>query len=309
MKTEKNKVWFEISLFSRILGGTFLLIILFPYLFDSLYGESIVNQILNNITSNMTNPDDIALSVMKWEYKYFYDPYTLWNRSSILQRFGFYKINGSYKLFIRNAPVSWIIYSRLANCGEYAKVFVYFMNKKGIQARLVHAPGEDHAWAEYYSHDFKIVVDPLHNKVIPDKRRFARGKNWSYIESFDLYNTSHTIDVSDEYISRGSLRVLVLDNNHSVEGIDVIVKSPYLMNVDPVRYKKPRIILVKHTDKNGESVFKLGPKEYIVEVKRSYLLFDFIYSKNITVTIEKETNITFNLDRDNSRIKLLNWFN
>ncbi|MBU5687908.1 MAG: transglutaminase domain-containing protein [Candidatus Aenigmarchaeota archaeon] len=277
------------------------------YIFDIVYGEKIVNQILNNITSNLSDIDKISLSIMNWEKEYFYNPYSLWNRNYTLQKYGIYKINGSYRCFVRGSPVSWIIFSKLANCEEYAKVFVYLMNKKGIKSRLVHAPGEDHAWAEYYSEDYKIVVDPSENKTILDKKKFAEGRNWSYIESVDIFNISNINDVSDEYIERGILNIRVMSGNKSVEGVNVIIKSPYLMKVYPERYKKSKIVLINKTNKDGKVFFKLGEKEYIVEVRKSYFIFDIIFSKNVSVISNKEINCSFNLDKDKSELRFLNW--
>ena len=310
IKNEKIKKFVKPILFG-IAVGLILLAIIFsmPYIFDVFYGEKIVNETLNNvINNNLTDPDKIALSIMEWESKYFYSPYSLWNLNSTLQRFGIYEVNGTYRWFVRDAPVSWIIFSKLANCGEYAKVFVYLMNKKGINARLVHAPGEDHAWAEYFSNGFKIVVDPSTNRVISNKKIFAKGKNWSYIESVDIFNISDKKDVSDEYIDRGILIVHVLDNQNPVSGINVVVKSPYLMKTNSERYKKPKIVLVKNTNKTGEASFQLGEKEYIIEIKKSYLIFDIIYSENVTIMVDKRTDLIFNLNKDNHKIEFFNRF-
>ena len=289
-----------------ILSTTILVLSILPQLYDLLYGDSQVTQILNNIIQG-SNPDDIALSIMRWEKEYFYNPYSMFNPNSTLQKIGLYKINGSYRLFVRNAPVSWVIHSRLANCGEYAKVFVYLMNKKGILARIVHTPGEDHAWAEYMSNGFKIVVDPSSNRVILDKRKFAKDKNWSYIESYNISNVSDRIDVSDEYIERGKLNVYVLENGNPKTGVYVVIKSPHLMRLYPSRYTEPRIVVFKKTDKNGSSSFKLGEKEYIVEVRKNYLILDMVYSKNITVKINEEVNISFDLAKEEGELRLRNF--
>ena len=308
-KNEKIKNFVKRVLFDTAIGLILLAILLsIPYIFDFFYGEDIVNKTLNNVVGNLTDPDKIGLAIMEWESKYFYNPYSLWNPNSTLQRYGIYEVNGTYMWFVRDAPVSWIIFSRLANCGEYAKVFVYLMRKKGINARLVHVPGEDHAWAEYYSDGYKIVVDPSTNKVISNKRNFAKGKNWSYIDSVDIFNISDKKDVSNEYIDRGILIVKVFDNQNLVKGINVVVKSSHLMKINPKRFKKPKIVLIKNTNKTGEAVFKLGEKEYMIEIKKTYLVFDIIYSKNVIVMIDKRTSLVFNLDKDNYEIKFFNLF-
>jgi len=268
-----------------------------PQIFNIFYGERIINQTLDNITGNLTDADSIARSIMKWEKEYFYNPYPLWNPNSTLQKVGIYNINGSYKWFVRDAPVSWIIFSRLANCEEYANVFVYLMNKKGIESRIVHTVGEDHTWAEYYSDGYKIAADPSQNKVL-DKKKFAKGKNWSYIESINIFNTSDRKDVSEEYIERGKLNIYVTYQNNPIEGANVAIKSPYLMKVYPERYRKPKDVLSNITDKNGKVSFKLGGKEYIVEVKNAHSIFGNVYTKNITVVPNKEVSLTFDLSKE-----------
>ncbi len=311
-KRIKNKVIHTLSIGVLIVLVILLLFLisnqLVPQVFDIVYGERIITQTLDNITENITDVDKISLSIMKWEKEYFYNPYSLWDPNSTLQKYGIYEINGSYRWFIRNAPISWIIFSKLANCEEYAKVFVHLMSKRGIEARLIHTPGEDHAWVEYYSEGYKIVVDPSGNNVILNKKEFAKGKNWSYIESVSISNVSDKRDVSDEYIDRGKLNIQVIKEDKPKEGIAVVIKSPYLMETSSERYKKPEIVLINITDDNGKVLFKLGEKKYIVEVKISYFIFDIIYSKNITVISGKDFNLSFDLSKDKSEIKFFNWF-
>jgi hypothetical protein len=261
---------------------------------------------LNNITINSTNTDNIALSIMKWEIENFDNPYSFYSPNSSLQKFlGVYEINGSYRWFIRDGPVSWTLYSRLANCWEYSTVFVNLMKIKDVKARIIHTPGEDHVWSEYLSDGFKITVDPSGNQVVLDKKIFAQNRNWSYIESLDLFNISDKIDVSDEYIERVSLIVVVNDNEKHVKNIDVTIKSTQLMKSDPKRYKEPKVVLTNKTDENGLLNFRLGEKEYIIEVRNSYILFDYIYSKNATVTKNQINTIDFDLSKDAKKIEFL----
>ncbi|MEM5805788.1 MAG: hypothetical protein QXM85_01160, partial [Candidatus Aenigmatarchaeota archaeon] len=99
----------------------------------------------------------------------------------------------------------------------------------------------------------------------------------------------------------------VMSRDKSVEGVDIIIKSPYLMKVYPERYKKPKIVLINKTNKDGEVFFKLGEKEYIVEVRKSYFIFDIIFSKNASVISNKEINLSFDLDKDKPELRFLNW--
>jgi len=102
--------------------------------FDYVKGEEITKYALNEAVRNTTKPDDVALSIMAWESNYFYNPYSLYDINMTLQKYGIFEINGDYNIFIRGAPVSWIIYSKLANCEEYSKVFVALMKEAGIKA-------------------------------------------------------------------------------------------------------------------------------------------------------------------------------
>jgi len=278
-----------------VLGVVFVL----PFIFDTFYGDKIITQTLNNVTGNLTDPDQIALSIMAWEKEYFYNPYALFDPNSTFQKFGVYEINGTHKKFYRNAPVSWIIYSRLANCEEYAKTFVYLMNKEGVEARIVSAPAEDHTWAEYYFNGYKIVVDPSANKVISDKKEFAKGKNWSYIESVNIFNNSDKKDVSEEYFERGKLTVRVTNQNKPVNRANVIVKSLYLAEINPNMYKKPKVVFTNTTNKDGKAVFYLGEKQYVVKIEYCFKA----YSKNVTVVPNKEVDLNFNLTL--SKLKFL----
>ena len=145
-------------------------------IFDFTNGNEIINNTLTNIIGNTTDPDEKALAIMVWERDYFYNPYSYYNINSTIQKFGVFEIDGDYFLFTRPAPVSWIINSKLANCEEYARVFVTMMNEAGIKARLIIAPGEDHVWAEYIHGTHKIAVDPSQNIIIvPIKKNLKNG--------------------------------------------------------------------------------------------------------------------------------------
>ncbi len=284
----------------------FRILIIFPYpflfLFNTFFGKSVIHKTLNFVINETTDPDMAALSVLSWEKRHFYSPYSS-EGSEIL--FFHRNKNRRYFPFFRNAPISWIIFSGLANCGEYSRVFVYLLNVSGIHARYVHVRGEDHAWAEYYSDHFKIVVDPSTGRVISDTKKFAEGKNWSYIESVALENSSWgfldystSIDVSDEYIERGVLFIRVYRNNLPLRGAYVSVFSPYLMRIAPERYSSPRLVLKNVTNEEGIVVFRLGGKEYFIQImsKNPFLGYNRC-NLSATVIPHKTTNINVTFDR------------
>jgi len=156
------------------------------------------------------------------------------------------------------------------------------MNKSGYESRIVHVPGEDHAWAEYFVNGEKYVVEPSHNNSkMNTTKRGAEGQ-WSYVESYDPNNSSDKIDVSDEYFECGNLTVSVYRDEKPVEDLNVVIKSGLLLNLDS-RYTDPRAVTSKTTDESGSVNFKLGEKTYILEVVDHYPLIDWKYSKNVTI--------------------------
>ena len=282
------------------------LLIVAPVTFDLIYGDTIIDRTLTEIVGNTTNPDEIALLIMAWEHEYFDNPYSHYDANSTFQKFGFYRINGKTKLFVRGAPVSWIIHSKLANCEEYAKIFVILMNKAGFESRFIRVPGEDHIWAEYMHDGYRIAVDPSANYVIgKDKMEFEKRMNnkYSYIESIDLQGNKK--DISDEYIERGNVTILVFDNGQPVSNAKVIIKSPYLMDNKSGRYNQPRYVISNTTNNVGEVFFKLGYKKYMTEVRVNQIyLFEQIYIKNFTMDAGQENVINFNLEDEENELCL-----
>ena len=289
-----------------IISFIILLRTVVPVTFDLVYGDAIIGNTLTEIVGNTTNPDEIALLIMAWEHEYFDNPYSHYDANSTFQKFGFYRINGKPKLFVRGAPVYWIIHSKLANCEEYAKIFVILMNKAGLESRFIHASGEDHAWAEYIHDGCRIAVDPSTNYVIGGhKKEFEKRMNnkYSYIESISLQGNKK--DISDEYIERGNVTILVFDNGQPVSKAKVIIKSPYLMENKDDRYDQPRFVISKTTNNAGEVFFKLGYKKYMTEVRvKQMYLFEQVYRKNITMDVGQENLINFNLEDEENKLCL-----
>jgi hypothetical protein len=292
----------------RFLLLIFLVILpLIPVIFNFIYGDEIINNSMASFFVNTTDPDEKALAIMAWEKQYFYNPYSLYNTNLTMQKFGIYNVNGDYRWFgTRPAPISWIIYSRLANCEEYARVFVTMMNKEGIESRLVAAPGEDHVWAEYVHDGYEIAVDPSQNIVIGShKKEFEKEMNvkFSYIEAVDLQGNK--VDVSDEYIKRGNLTIFVFENNQSINNAMVIIRNPYLMDNRGGRYNRPIPIISKMTESKGNASFKLGNQKYIVEARVNHMyLLDTVYRRNVTVEVNKESSLNFNLENDTKSLEL-----
>jgi len=293
-----------------ILAVYSLLLIVIPASFDAVFGDAVMKETAYTIHTNYSAVE-FPLAVLGWEQAYFLNPYTenkipepgsldAWART-----FSFVKINGSYHIFIRDAPVSWKIKYRLANCGEYAQIFAYIMNKIGYRARVVTAPAEDHMWAEYYNGSQKIVVETSGDFIINSTKDFANGRNWSYIVSLNPSNVSDSVDVSDEYIERANLTVKVYDSENNSD-IQITVLSPYLMQADPSRYSVPNAVLSNSTDQDGIARFKLGPKAYIIQARKSFWIASLLLSKNVTVFLGKENELVFDFNKDRGEWKFLN---
>ncbi|KUH34806.1 hypothetical protein APY94_00060 [Thermococcus celericrescens] len=251
-----------------------IVIVFIPYMYGTFEGEDVTNDVATQIGLNASNPNELALRIYSWEQQNFANPYSVEPEKlpfaeRVLAGFGFYQNKqGEIRLFrpfgVFPVPPEWVLHSKLANCREYAEVFVYLMNEAGFKARVVRAPGEDHSWAEYYVGEYKIIFDPSNprNPVIVNPKQFGKLKNFSHVEAYELMNPGHKEDVSDEYIERGMIVVNAIKNNKPVSGVTVKVMSTYLMERFPERYKKPRPVVVNTTGKDGTAQFKLGPKEY-----------------------------------------------
>ncbi|MCO6041850.1 transglutaminase domain-containing protein [Thermococcus alcaliphilus] len=208
-----------------------------------------------------------------------------------------------------SVPPQWVLYSKLANCGEYAKVFVYLMNKKGIPSRVVATLGGDHAWAEYYVGKHKIIFDPSNpnNPVITDTKSFGRNRNFSYVIAYEIptsssayvfFNSRSWDDVSGEYINRGELVVQVLHKGTPVVNANVEIQSTYLMENFPERYKNPIHVLNKTTTKNGSVLFELGPAKYKIVAEKCFIFLCWKGEAIKNVSSDSRTYVTVELKID-----------
>lgn len=269
-----------------------LILITIPQAYKFIWGDKITSEVFTQLGPNTTDPNELALRIYSWEQRNFVNPYFIQSEDlpfaeKVLAGYGFYyNKQGELHLFrpFNSFPVppQWVLHSKLANCEEYAKVFVYLMSQEGVKARIVRAPGEDHTWTEYYIGKYKVIFDPSNpdNPVIINPRSFGQAKNFSYVEAYDLFNPENREDVSDEYIRRGNLVVQVLNDGRPVSGAEVEVQSTYLMERFPKRYKEPKRVLSDLTSKNGTVQFRLGPKEYKVVGKK--LSFPVCWKGEIT---------------------------
>lgn len=290
-------------LVATLILAFFLVPACYAYSYDTVYGDEILENTVNNIVGNETDPDKVALLIMNWEKEYFLNPYSNYDPDSKLQEFNIYDIDG-YHLFIRPAPSSWIIHSKMANCGEYAKVFVALMNEAGHDARFISSSGGDHCWAEYSHRGYKVAVDPSSNYVIGSNLRDFENKmgtSFQYIESSDLEGNSYAI--THEYINTSNLTVFVSKRDVPVSNAEVIIYSSYLKEQKGGRYDEVVKITSAYTDVNGYCYFDLGYQNYTIEVEDEWLLFlNRQYKENFTANQELANQVVMNLDAIESKI-------
>jgi len=287
-----------------------LVLIAIPHAYKFVWGDKITSEVLSKVSSNTADPKELALRIYSWEQLNFANPYSVQPENlpvteRFIALFGFYRNKqGEIHLFrpFNSFPVppQWVLHSKLANCEEYAKVFVYLMSQEGVKARIVRAPGEDHTWTEYYIEGYKIIFDPSNpvNPVIVNPKSFGERRHFSYVEAYDLQNPNQREDVSDEYIERGILVVEVVNDNTSVSGATVEVLSTYLMERYPERYKKPKPVISNETHEDGLVQFKLGPNNYTLVAKKCSLLVCWKGEVSGNVSVGKSTHALVELHVD-----------
>ncbi|AHL22807.1 transglutaminase domain-containing protein [Thermococcus nautili] len=301
--------WLILSLL--LVVGLSLVLFVVPGAYEVVRGDEITRQVLSQLETEADNPNQMAIKIHKWEQENFLSPYSINPKDlsffeQVLAGWGFYENKeGEIHLFrpgfgLYSVPPQWVLHSKLANCKEYAEVFVYLMNKAGFKARVVRAPGEDHTWAEYYIGSYKIIFDPSNpvNPVIVNPKSFGERRHFSYVEAYDLQNPNQREDVSDEYIERGILVVEVVRDNRPVSGATVEVLSMYLMERYPERYKKPRPVISNKTHEDGLVQFKLGPNNYTLVAKKCSLLVCWKGEVSGNVSVGKSTHVLVELHVD-----------
>ncbi|WP_168194763.1 transglutaminase domain-containing protein [Thermococcus aciditolerans] len=294
-----------------IVIGVSLVLFVIPKAYVAVRGEEITRQVLSQFETGADNTNQMAMGIYRWEQDNFLSPYSinledLTFFEQVLAGWGFYENkDGEIHLFRPgfghySVPPQWVLHSKLANCKEYAEVFVYLLNQAGFRARVVRAPGEDHTWAEYYVGGYKIIFDPSNsvNPVIVNPKGFGKKRHFSYVEAYDLNNPNLREDVSDEYIERGILVVKVVKDNRPVSSATVEVLSTYLIERYPERYKKPRPVISNKTHKDGLVQFKLGPNNYTLIAKKCSLLVCWKGETSGNVSVGATTHVLIELHID-----------
>lgn len=238
----------------------FLLAYVFtPTVVNSFWGENIIERHVAEVVGNTNGADESAFKLLQWEEANFGEPYPAWE-GKWYNAYGVYRINGSYKWFIRSTQLSWLITSKLGNCGERAYYFVQMMNQLGHPARVV-CVVEDHCWAEYESDGFWIAVDPSQGTYV-NPQNFAGGRNWSRIEA--RYLNGSVEDITHRYLNTTTLSIRAENN-----GGHVAVYSTALLSSGSARYNKPSLVRTQKLE--SPLALQLGHlPTYEVKYEKSY---------------------------------------
>lgn len=276
-------------LFLSLLISMFILFI--PDIFNSLYGDKAVSSHLKEVVGNEKNSTVIAHHLMGWIENSTGKPYS---QKRIL---GFYNISNKLTFFIRTNKASWVIYSKMGNCGEDAWYFAELMNKSGFKSRVISVEGEDHAFAEFYDeNNNRIVVDPSANRFVDDILSFTDNRSWSRLEAIDLNGKKE--DVTKDFLRNVStLTINVSENSFLSKYVNVRVDSVFLKSRVSM-YDSPIEVIANDFKDRQSLVFSLGQKrEYqIVKSLNLYLIYfeereDLDLSNDKQIIIRPETLI------------------
>lgn len=161
---------------------------LFPYYYDWFAGKNIVNQHIQEVVGNETDPKVVSVLLLQWVHENVHYP-NLEEQSFSLNSdgSGIYKINNKTRLFLRGGHASWIIKTKLGRCGEDARYFIEIMGSLGFEAKIIRSPQIDHALAEYSTKEgYKIIVDPSSNSVGINLQEWTKERNVTKLFSEDV---------------------------------------------------------------------------------------------------------------------------
>lgn len=209
--------------------------LLIPATVDFFWGEQIIERHVADVLGAAETADEAAFKILSWEDLNFEDPYSTWE-GKWYNKYSIYHMNGSYKWFIRSNQLSWLITSKLGNCGERAYYFVQMMEEAGYPARVV-CVVEDHCWAEYQSGGFWIAVDPSQAEYVTPEN-YVLGRNWSRIEA--RYLNGSMEDVTYRYLNTAELFI-----TSEKMGGQVNIYSTVLSSSGSPRYASPSLVTTR----------------------------------------------------------------
>ncbi len=257
---------------------------LIPLSYTVLVKDAEIRETVNKLVCDISDPELKVREIMNWEKINITNMY---RKSPIFL--------GLPSIWFRDMEnPSWIFFYKRGCCAEYATLFVKMVEFADTEGRCVYNPAEDHRWAEVTIGGSWVQVDPSENKFInPASYENVRGIQMSYV--YVIENVK-VVDVTGQYTDTGRLIVRVMDDNELVAGVEVTVKSRFLMEKYPNIYDYARRIVPKDkqifsTDKNGECIFNLGGNNYTIVAEFG----GHKVENNITLEENKDNPITIYL--------------
>ena len=174
----------------------------------------------------------------------------------------------------------WILRTRYGGCGEHAELTAALANSIGLPSRVLHAPGEDHAWNEILLNDNWTHVD----STLPEEYSIGHPEyyeqKWGYNLSRVYYidSTGQEQEITQKYTNTSTLVVKTYDQNRAISHVKIIIKSRYLIENKP-DYKFP------YTDFNGIATFELGGNNYEIIAQKDIIpgILGYQVKKNVTL--------------------------
>ncbi|MHA1972562.1 MAG: transglutaminase domain-containing protein [Candidatus Hodarchaeales archaeon] len=280
-----------------------------PEVYNFFWGEQVRQAHLAEVVGDENNATVVAKSLMSWienstTTMYNRKPYGFNIFGFTVSFSGFYwsimDVRGNPVLFIKTNKASWLIHSRLGNCGEKSWYFTEMMEEAGFRARSISAVGEDHGWAEFYDNKGnKFVVNPANNEFIGDTYSYAKDY-WSYVRATSLNRSEY--DLTSEYIQDISCLSVKASGEIPFAGLKATVYSKSLKERNN-RYKTPFEIKSLELDTTGYSRICLRSKDdYLLEERLDLTFISFHRTQNLSllqnkkVTIEPESLLDLNFD-------------
>lgn len=232
-----------------------------PWLWIYYFGGKEIRDISTEIRVSSQEPKSIIKEIIKWESN---------NMRNIYQHphsfdLRFYILPEPPFTYARLLDPTWIMFFKCGACREYAELFTELARIAGLDARVVHNLGIDHAWAETKINENWVHVDPSKINPItkemgiindPDYYERPENENGEGKQLFFVYaidDTGGVHDVTDRYVKEtGELVVYVEREGEPVVNARVIVKNtqgsstPFL------------------TNENGICTFNLGEGNYTI---------------------------------------------
>ena len=154
----------------------------------------------------------------------------------------------------------YLIYG-VGACGEMAMSASTFLNKLGLNARVVSLSGEDHEFVEVNITGTWMVVDPgyYQSQILTREQRAGdRVREMGAISYVIAYVNSSFIELTQEYVSTDTIIIRITNNSQPVTNTQVYLEHAFLGE----QWRLPDATNVFCTDANGTVTLHLGSMSY-----------------------------------------------